>query len=108
MGNHLRKKKYNEKDLAAKINLKKTIHTELPVNIHRKLRATLFLKEISIQEFFKLVSEAVVNDDYYLNELIEGRVDDIKNKKLDKLRNINKKDLYNAIEQNSPLKDKDT
>ena len=101
------RRKYDEKELAIKINLKKTIHTELPVNIHRKLRANLFLKEISIQEFFKLVSEAVVNDDYYINQMIEERVDNIKNKKLDKLRNINKKDLYNAIEENSPLKDKD-
>lgn len=97
----------NKKDLnkqIAKVVNNKTIHFELPGTVHRKLRASLFLKEISMQAFFRLISEKVVNDDQYLNQLIEERVEEIKEKKLNKLRDIDEKDLYNVIEENSPFK----
>ena len=97
----------NKKDLnkqIAKVVNNKTIHVELPGTVHRKLRASLFLKEISMQAFFRLVSEKVVNDDQYLNQLIEERVEEIKEQKLSKLRDIDEKDLYNVIEKNSPFK----
>ena len=88
-----------------KIINNKTVHLEIPGSIHRKLRAMLFLKEISMQEFFRLSAEKVVLGDQYMLKLIEKRVDDIKNKKLSKIRNIEEKDLYDVIEQNSPFKD---
>lgn len=87
-----------------KIVNNKTVHVEIPGEIHRKLRAKLFLDELSIQNFFRLMSEMYVNDDVYIKDLVSVRVDELKNKKLDKLREINEKDLYNAIEQNSPFK----
>lgn len=87
-----------------KIINNKTVHVEIPGEIHRKLRAKLFLDELSMQNFFRLMSEKYVNDDNYIKDLVEVRVDEIKNKKLDKLKEINEKDLYNAIEQNSPFK----
>jgi hypothetical protein len=87
-----------------KIINNKTVHLEIPGSIHRKLRAMLFLKEISMQEFFRLSAEKVVLGDQYMLKLIEKRVDDIKNKKLSKIRNIEEKDLYDVIEQNSPFK----
>tara|TARA_B100000902_G_scaffold337412_1_gene338302 strand:+ start:337 stop:630 length:294 start_codon:yes stop_codon:yes gene_type:complete len=87
-----------------KIINNKTVHLEIPGSIHRKLRAMLFLKEISMQEFFRLSAEMVVLGDQYMIKQIEKRVDDIKNKKLSKIRNIEEKDLYDVIEQNSPFK----
>ncbi len=87
-----------------KIINNKTVHLEMPGTIHRKLRAMLFLKEISMQEFFRLSAEMVVLGDQYMLNAIEKRVDDIKNKKLSKIRNIEEKDLYDVIEQNSPFK----
>ncbi len=87
-----------------KIVNNKTVHVEIPGEVHRKLRAKLFLDELSIQNFFRLMSEMYVNDDVYIKDLVSVRVDELKNKKLDKLREINKKDLYDAIEQNSPFK----
>tara|TARA_Y100001958_G_C21080694_1_gene437137 strand:+ start:621 stop:914 length:294 start_codon:yes stop_codon:yes gene_type:complete len=87
-----------------KIINNKTVHLEMPGSIHRKLRAMLFLKEISMQEFFRLSAEMVVLGDQYMIKSIEKRVDDIKNKKLSKLRNIEEKDLYDVIEKNSPFK----
>jgi hypothetical protein len=89
---------------AAKIVNNKTIHFEIPGEVHKKLRALLFLKELSMQKFFRLMSEKFVESDDYIVSLVEKRVDDIKNKKLDKLRDINEKDLYDVISKNSPFK----
>tara|TARA_B100001059_G_scaffold40814_1_gene32851 strand:+ start:5164 stop:5457 length:294 start_codon:yes stop_codon:yes gene_type:complete len=88
---------------AAGIN--KSVHIEVHNNVHRKLRALLFLKEMSLQAFFRLMAESFVNGDPYIENLIDQRINDIQNKKLDQLRNINKSELYNAIEENSPFKD---
>ena len=87
-----------------KIVNNKTVHLEIPGSIHRKLRAMLFLKEMSMQEFFRMSAEMVVLGDQYMINAVEKRVDDIKNKKLSKIRNIEEKDLYDVIEQNSPFK----
>lgn len=87
-----------------KIVNNKTVHVEIPGEIHRKLRAKLFLDELSIQNFFRLMSEMYVNDDNYIKDLVSKRVDELKNNSLNKLREINETDLYNAIEQNSPFK----
>jgi len=89
-----------------KIINNKTVHLEIPGSVHKKLRAILFLKEISMQEFFRLSAERVVLQDNYIMNLIDERVDDIKNKKLSKLRDIEEKDLYDVIEKNSPFKEK--
>jgi len=95
--------KKNERQIQ-KILSNKTVHIELPGNIHKKLRALLFLNEISMQKFFTLMAESYINSDPYIQKLVDDRVDEIKENKLDKLRNIDKKDLYNAIEKNSPFK----
>ena len=97
----------DEKQLANKIVNNKTIHFELQGNIHRKLRALLFLKELSMQKFFRLMSEKFVDGDAYIVSLVEQRVSEEKTNKLSKLKNINMKDLYDAIEENSPLKEED-
>ena len=88
-----------------KIINNKTIHFVLPGEIHRKLRAMLFLKESSMQSFFKLMSEKFIEGDQYILNLLEQRVLDIKNKKINNLKEINVKDLYNVIEENSPFKE---
>ena len=45
-----------------KIINNKTVHIELPGEVHKKLRAQLFVNEISMQQFFKLVSEKIVEE----------------------------------------------
>lgn len=76
----------------------------MPGVIHKKLRAKLFLDELSMQKFFTLMAEKYVLEDSYVKSLVIEHADDVKNKKLDKLRNIDEKDLYDAIEKNSPFK----
>lgn len=53
------------------------------------------------------MAESFINGDDYIEKLVDQRVDDIQNKRLDQLRNVNKSELYNAIEENSPFKDED-
>jgi len=86
-----------------KIINNKTVHIELPGEVHKKLRAQLFVNEISMQQFFKLVSEKIVEGDNHLLSLVEDRVNLIKENKINKLKDINPKDLYDVIEKNSPL-----
>mgnify|MGYP003972355969 FL=1 len=86
-----------------KIINNKTVHIELPGEVHKRLRAQLFVNEISMQQFFKLVSEKIVEGDNYLLSLVEDRVNLIKENKINKLKEINPKDLYDVIEKNSPL-----
>lgn len=98
----MNKKKVNKQVI--KIANNKTVHVELPGVIHKKLRAKLFLDELSMQKFFTLMAEKYVLEDNYVKSLVLEHADDVKNKKLDKLRNIDEKDLYDAIEENSPFK----
>jgi len=92
----------NNKQIKKIIN-NKTVHIEIPGQIHKKLRALLFLNELSMQKFFTLMAEQYTLDDSYLHDLVNERVNEIKEEKLNKLRNIEKKDLYDAIEKNSPI-----
>lgn len=89
-----------------KILNNKTIHVEIPGEIHRKLRALLFLKESSIQSFFRLMAESFVEGDEYINKKVEKRVNEIKENSLSITKSVNEKDLYNAIEKNSPIDSK--
>ena len=89
------------------VGINKSVHIEVHNSVHKKLRALLFLKEMSLQGFFRLMAESFVNGDDYIEKLVDQRVDDIQNKRLDQLRNVNKSELYNAIEENSPFKDED-
>lgn len=92
----------NNKQIKKIIN-NKTVHIEIPGQIHKKLRALLFLNELSMQKFFTLMAEQYTLNDSYIHNLVNERVDEIKEEKLNKLRNIEKKDLYDAIEKNSPI-----
>ena len=92
----------NNKQIKKIIN-NKTVHIEIPGQIHKKLRTLLFLNELSMQKFFTLMAEQYTLEDSYLHNLVNERVNEIKEEKLNKLRNIEKKDLYDAIEKNSPI-----
>lgn len=95
------------KKQTARVANNKTLHVELPGTIHKKLRVLLFLKELSMQKFVQLLAEKFVEGDTYLEDLVEERVREIKNKKIEKLKHVDEKDLYDVIEQNSPFKKDD-
>lgn len=81
----------------------KCVHITLEGYMHRKLRALLFLKDANIQTFMRLIVEKFVNGDEYIEKLIEERVKEKKEQKINALKNLNEKDIYNAIEENSPF-----
>lgn len=81
----------------------KTIHFELTGSVHKRLRVMLFLKELSMQKFFRLMAEKLVEGDEYIVQLVEDKVSDLKERKVSNLREICEKDLYNVIEENSPI-----
>lgn len=100
----MKSRSHKKNKQVAKVVNNKTVHIEIPGTVHRKLRALLFLEEISMQKFFCLMSEKFIEGDTHIKNLVLERVDEIKNKKLSKLRDIDEKDLYNVIEENSPFK----
>ena len=67
----------------------------------------MFLREFSLQGFFRLMAEKFIDGDVYLSELVDDRIRDIKNNKINHMKNVNKKELYDVIEQNSPFKEED-
>jgi len=83
------------------------VHFDLNNDVHRKLRALMFLREFSLQGFFRLMAEKFIDGDVYLSELVDDRIRDIKNNKINHMKNVNKKELYDVIEQNSPFKEED-
>jgi hypothetical protein len=93
-----------QKFQAKRILNNKTVHFVLPGEIHRKLRAKLFLKESSIQNFFKVISEKFLEGDPHIQSILEKSVLEIKTNKINKLKEVNEKDLYDAIESESPFK----
>ena len=50
------------------------------------------------------MAEKYIEKDNHVHYLVDERVNEIKNNKLSKLRDIEEKDLYNVIEENSPFK----
>jgi hypothetical protein len=100
----LKSKSSKSKRQIKKIVNNKTVHVEIPGSIHKKLRALLFLNEMSMQKFFCLMAEKYIEKDNHIHSLVDERVNEIKDNKLSKLRDIEEKDLYNVIEENSPFK----
>ena len=82
----------------------KSVHITLTGHVHKRLRAMLFLQELSMQKFFRLMSEKVVDGDEYITKLIEEKVIELKEQSFFNLSEVSEKDLYNVIEENSPFK----
>ena len=62
---------------AAGIN--KSVHIEVHNSVHKKLRALLFLKEMSLQAFFRLMAESFVNGDEYIEKLVDQLINEHSN-----------------------------
>lgn len=87
------------------INRKKTIHINIGENQHRVFRSSLFLHGLNMTQFFEACVMKLNENDASMLKIIEELKQDIKQKKLDNLRNIDRDELYNLIEDNCPQKD---
>jgi hypothetical protein len=91
------------KENAKYISAKKSVHVNIGKDIHRKFRSQLFLQDITMQQFLENCIELFVNENARMNKIINDLKKELKEKELNKLRGIDKKDLYDVIEENSPF-----
>lgn len=87
------------------INRKKTIHINIGENQHRTFRSCLFLHGLNMTQFFEACVMKLNENDSSMIKIIEELKEDLKKQKLDRLRNIDRDELYNLIEDNCPQKD---
>lgn len=87
------------------ISKKKSIHISLTENEYRKFRSSMFLNGLNMNQFFNFIIEKLNNQEDNILKVLEEIKLEVKNKELDALRRINKSDLYDLIENNSPQDD---
>ena len=85
------------------ISKKKSLHVNLDKSHHRIFRSKLFLHELTMQQFLEFFIVKFNNEDPTIEKMIEELKAEVKEEKINKLKGIDKKDLYDAIEKYSPL-----
>lgn len=85
------------------ISKKKSIHINIEKSQHRMFRSKLFLNELTMQQFISMIISKFNVDDPSILKLVEELRMDLKEKEISKLKGIDEKDLYDAIEKYSPL-----
>jgi hypothetical protein len=85
------------------ISKKKSIHINIEKSQHRMFRSKLFLNELTMQQFISMIISKFNVDDPSILKMIKELKEDLKEKEINKLKGIDEKDLYDAIEKYSPL-----
>ena len=85
------------------ISKKKSLHVNLDKKHHRIFRSKLFLHGLTMQQFLEFFVVKFNNEDNRLDKLLDELKDEVKEKEINKLKGIEKKDLYDAIEKYSPF-----
>ena len=86
------------------IDQKKDIHIYLDKNIHKILKLELYSHDVSIQEFFGIVSNLLCSRDERIIHIVDEYKDKRTEENISNLDNLKMKDIYDAIEKNSPFK----
>ena len=81
---------------------KKSVHVNLDKVQHGIFRSKLFLHGLTMQQYIEMMILHFNIETPSVIKLVEKEKVKIKEKELEKLRGINKKDLYDAIEKYSP------
>ena len=82
---------------------KKSIHVNIDKSQHRMFRTKLFLNELTIQQFISMIISKFNVDDPNILKMVNEFKDELREKEISKLKGIDEKDLYDAIEKYSPL-----
>jgi len=85
------------------ISKKKSIHVNIDKSQHRMFRSKLFLNELTMQQFISMIITKFNVDDPSILKMVIELKDDLKEKEISKLKGIDEKDLYDAIEKYSPI-----
>ena len=85
------------------ISKKKSIHVNIDKSQHRMFRSKLFLNELTMQQFISMIITKFNVDDPSILKMVIELKDDLKEKEISKIKGIDEKDLYDAIEKYSPI-----
>ena len=85
------------------INKKKSIHVNIDKSQHRIFRSNLFLHGLTMQQFIEMSINKFNIEDPEIMKMVESLKDENKVKEISKLKGIQGKDLYDAIEKYSPI-----
>ena len=81
---------------------RKSVHINLNEDIHAELRILAFKNKLSMQEIIESLVVNLVNQDSYLEKLVEKTRINKKAKNLDKLTNTESRSIFDQIQNNSP------
>ena len=84
---------------------KKSIHIKLLSNTHSAFRIKLLEKQLSMQEVFEECAHRIVTNDPVFVELLNEIVENKKQKHLKQLYSSDADSIYDAIGDDSPLKE---
>jgi len=85
------------------INEKRILKFEIDKNHLRYFKALLVLRDLTINDFFGVFFKLVMDEDERVLSIIKETEQVKKNKLISRLSNPDKDDLYELIEQDSPL-----
>lgn len=87
---------------------KKSVHVNLDKIQHGIFRSKLFLHGLTMQQYIEMMILHFNLETPSVIKIVEKEKIRIKEKEIEKLRGINKKDLYDAIEKYSPINEENS
>lgn len=84
---------------------KKSLHINLSKNLYNIFKLELYSHEISNAEFFTMITKLLSKRDSRIIELINEYKENKLDENLENIENLKMKDVYDAIERNSPFKE---
>lgn len=92
------------KDLAKEVVRKKSVHVEMPKDVHMQLRITLFKNgNLPIQAVFAEVAERIGLEDPYMMKLLSDLREKRENRQIRSITETDAEELFSIMERESPF-----
>jgi len=82
---------------------RKSVHVNLPTEVHANLRILAFKCKLSMQEIFEELAIRLVEDDVYMRKMLSSLTSGKRDKALRDLSSPDRETIFDAIEKNNPL-----
>ena len=86
---------------------RKSVHINLIESVHSEFRIIAFKSKLSMQEIISGLVTSLVDEDPYLQNLVEKMKDEKRTKQLRKITNVESTDIFDQINDKSPWKKKE-
>ena len=83
---------------------RKSVHINLMESVHSELRIIAFKNNLSMQEIISNLVVKLVDKDEYMIEMLQKIKEEKKNKQIRKLTNVESGDIFDHINESSPIK----